>query len=145
MKASVSTDREPLGVLDAWMWARDEPRGADGQRGGLSESTRWLESYQRLAERAGELPTTRLVQVGDRESDIPALMQGAQAVGWPVDILVRSKHNRRLPDGERLWDEHHSKKCAVPRGFVPRLLQRMRARHAIKPQKSAMQNLSKSA
>ena len=101
---AVSTDREPLGVLDAWMWAR-EPRGADGQRGGINESTRWLESYQRLAERAAELPATRLVQVGDRESDILALMQGAQAVGWPVDILVRSKHNRRLPEGARLWDE----------------------------------------
>ena len=101
---AVSTEREPLGVLDAWMWAR-EPRGADGQRGGISESTRWLESYQRLAERAAELPATRLVQVGDRESDILALMQGAQAVGWPVDILVRSKHNRRLPEGALLWDE----------------------------------------
>ena len=86
------------------MWAR-EARGADGQRGGLSESTRWLESYARLAERAAALPATRLVQVGDRESDILALMQGAQAVGWPVDILVRSKHNRRLPEGARLWDE----------------------------------------
>ena len=27
---AVSTSREPLGVLDAWMWAR-EPRGTDGQ------------------------------------------------------------------------------------------------------------------
>ena len=45
------------------------------------------------------------MQVGGRESDIPALIQGAQAVGWPVDILVRSKHNRRLPEGARLWGE----------------------------------------
>lgn len=101
---AVSTDREPLGVLDAWMWAR-EARNASDQRGGLCESTRWIESYERLAERAGELPETRLVQVGDRESDILALMQRAAGLGWPVDLLVRSQHNRRLPNGARLWDE----------------------------------------
>ena len=100
---AVSTDREPLGVLDAWMWAR-EPRGADGQRGGVCESVRWIESYERLAERAGEIPETRLVQVGDRESDMLGLMRRAQGLGWPVDLLVRSQHNRRLPDGQLLWD-----------------------------------------
>ena len=51
------------------------------------------------------MPQTRLIQVGDRESDILELMQRAQALGWPVDLLVRSQHNRRLPDGARLWDE----------------------------------------
>lgn len=101
---AVSTEREPLGVLDAWMWAR-QARDAHGQRGGICESTRWIESYERLAERAAELPQTRLVQIGDRESDILELMQRAHAVGWPVDLLVRSQHNRRLPDGTRLWDE----------------------------------------
>lgn len=101
---AVSTDREPLGVLDAWMWAR-EPRDADGQRGGICESTRWIESYERLAERAEGLPQTRLVQVGDRESDILALMQRAQDMDWPLDLLVRAQHNRRLPGGGLLWDE----------------------------------------
>lgn len=52
------------------------------------------------------------------------------------------KYIHHQPCDEQL---QHSKQCAVPRGFVPRLLQRMRARHAIKPQKSASQNLSKSA
>lgn len=98
---AVSTDREPLGVLDAWMWAR-EPRDADGQRGGIWESTRWIESYERPAERAAVVAETRLVQVGERESDILALLQRIQALGWPVDLLVRSQHNRRLPDGALL-------------------------------------------
>lgn len=35
---AVSTDRVGLGVLDAWMWAR-EPKDADGNRGGIEEST----------------------------------------------------------------------------------------------------------
>jgi hypothetical protein len=34
---AVTVDREPLGVLDAWMWAR-ERRGADGVRPGQKES-----------------------------------------------------------------------------------------------------------
>ena len=92
------------GVLDAWMWAR-EPRDDNGQRGGLSESVRWIESYERLAERAGEVGSTRLVQIGDRESDILALLERGHALGWPVDVLVRSQHNRRLPNKALLWEE----------------------------------------
>ena len=101
---AVSTDREPLGLLDAWMWAR-KPKDADGQRNDINESVRWIESYERLAERAVELPQTRLVQVGDRESDILGLMQRAQVLGWPVDLLVRSQHNRVVGDNKYLWDE----------------------------------------
>ena len=101
---AVSTEREPLGLLDAWMWAR-KPKDANGQRGDIKESVRWIESYERLAERAVELPQTRLVQVGDRESDILGLMERAQVLGWPVDLLVRSQHNRVLVDNKHLWDE----------------------------------------
>ena len=55
---AVSTDREPLGRLDAWMWAR-KPKDANGQRRDINESLRWIESYERLAERAVALPETR--------------------------------------------------------------------------------------
>ena len=41
----------------------------------------------------------------DRESDILALMQRAQTLGWPVDLVVRSQHNRVLADNKHLWDE----------------------------------------
>ena len=99
---AVSTEREPLGVLDAWMWAR-EPKDARGQRAGIKESTRWVEGYARLAELSGSLPNTRLVYVADREADIVELMRTARELDEPVDWLVRSKHNRALPQGERLW------------------------------------------
>ena len=99
---AVSAAREPLGVLDAWMWAR-EPKDADGQRRGLLESQRWLEGYERVAEGAAELPDTRLVYVADREADILALMQRARDLGNPADWLVRSQHNRALPEGAKLW------------------------------------------
>jgi IS4 transposase len=98
----VTPDREPLGVTDAWMWAR-EAKGDDGQRPGILESRRWIEGYQRIAETAPEMPDTRLIYVADREADILELMQCAHHLGTPADWLIRSQHNRALPDGGKLW------------------------------------------
>ena len=99
---AVTPEREPLGVTDAWMWAR-EPKAADGTRPGICESLRWTEGYERIAEMAATMPTTRLVYLADREADIVALMQRAHALGTPADWLIRSQHNRCLPDGGKLW------------------------------------------
>ncbi|WP_425219326.1 IS4 family transposase (plasmid) [Ralstonia solanacearum] len=99
---AVSADRVGLGVLDAWMWAR-EPKDADGERGGIKESARWIEGYERVAELGAALPGTRLVYVADREADFTALMQRADALGTPADWLIRSMHNRSLDGGEKLW------------------------------------------
>jgi hypothetical protein len=66
---AVSPAREPLGVLDAWMWTR-VPKAEDGTRPGEKESTRWVQGDARIAELAGQLAPTRLVYVGDRESDM---------------------------------------------------------------------------
>lgn len=99
---AVSGDREPLGVLDAWMWAR-EPKDANGRRPGIKESTRWVEGYERVAELATELPDTRLVYMADRESDMIELMACADARGNPADWLLRAQHDRALPDGQKLW------------------------------------------
>ena len=87
---AVSTDREPLGVLDAWMWAR-EPKDANGQRPGIKESTRWVEGYERVAELAAEVPDTRLVYVADRESDMIELMARAGELDTPADWLMKRK------------------------------------------------------
>jgi len=101
---AVSLSREPLGVLDAWMWAR-ELKDEQGNREGVRESLRWTEGYQRVAEYAQELPATRLVYVADRESDLLELMKAARDLGNPADWLIRSKHNRNLPGGNKLWEE----------------------------------------
>ena len=100
----VTPQREPLGVTDAWMWAR-EPKDETGKRPGITESVRWTEGYERIAKTAGKMPDTRLVYVADREADILDLMQCAHALGCPADWLIRSRHNRCLPDGGKLWDE----------------------------------------
>lgn len=99
---AVTPEREPLGVVDAWMWAR-EAKAADGTRPGIGESTRWIEGYERVAECAAKMPQTRLVYVADREADIVGLMQRAQELGTPADWLIRAKHNRCLPQGGKLW------------------------------------------
>ena len=98
----VTPNHEPLGVLDLWMWTR-EPKDSDGNRPGLKESRRWTEGYERVAERAEELPGVRLVYVADRESDLFELMHRAHELGHPADYVLRSKHDRALPEGGRLW------------------------------------------
>jgi hypothetical protein len=99
---AVTPERVPLGVVDAWMWAR-EPLDSNGKRPGLKESTRWPEGYDRVAELAVKMPGTRLVYVADREADMIALFMRSQDLGTPADWLVRAKSNRNLPDGEKLW------------------------------------------
>ena len=92
---------------DCWMRGRGRasPKAPIGARGDINEGLRWSESHERLAERAAESPHTRQVQVGDRESDILALIVRAQALGWPVDLPVCSQHNRVLADDKHLCDE----------------------------------------
>ena len=99
---AVYTSREPLGVIDAWMWAR-ELKDKDGHRAGIKESVRWIEGYERLAEMAELVPATRLVYLADREGDIMALLVRARDLATPVDWLLRSKHNRTLSGGDKLW------------------------------------------
>ena len=93
---AVSPQRLPLGILDTWMWARPLD---------IAESRRWVEGYERVAERASDLPATRLVYVADREADIQELMQRAHALSHPADYLLRAQHNRCLPEGGKLWSE----------------------------------------
>jgi len=100
---AVTPQREPLGILDAWIWAR-EKKDDSGRRGGPKESLRWIEGYERIAEMAPDMPSTRLVYVADREADLMALMERADALGNPADWLVRAAHNRSLPEGDKLWE-----------------------------------------
>ena len=106
----VTPEREPLGIINAWMWAREFKDG-DAPRGGLLESRRWVERYEIVAEQALKLPGTRHVFVGDRESDLLALMVKAQELAHAADYLVRCQHNRALPQGGKLWEEVMQSEC----------------------------------
>ncbi len=83
---------------DTWMWARAQVAEA-----APLESARWVEGYQRVAEQAAALPTTRLVDVAHREGDMLELRECAATLGHPADGLVRSRHDRKLPDGTKRW------------------------------------------
>lgn len=101
---AITPEREPLGYLDMWTWAR-EFRGKDGQRAeSILESDRWIEGYERVAETAAVLPETRCIYIADREADIVGLINRAAQLDHPADWLIRSKHNRTLPGGGKLWD-----------------------------------------
>lgn len=102
---AVTPERLPLGILDAWMWAR-EPKNAAGERPGILESLRWKEGYERVAEVAEAHPGTRWVYVADREADILELMQRAHALNHLADWLIRAKHNRKLGQSDaKLWEQ----------------------------------------
>jgi hypothetical protein len=103
---AVSPEREPPGVLDAWMWVRDGSKTASRSLPvGAKESCRWLEGYARRTEQASLLPKTRLVYVADRESDFLDRMVQASALGTPVDWPIGSAYNRTLAgQQDKLWD-----------------------------------------
>ncbi len=110
----VTPEREPLGVTSAWTWAREFRKG-DAPRGGMLESVRWVESYERIAEQARTLPETRHVCIGDRESDILSLLVRARDMEHAADYLVRCQHSRVLPGGDKLWERVMA---GVPLGCV---------------------------
>ena len=114
---AVTPDGVPLGVLDAWLWARDRKTFGDDKRHWpieAKESMRWLEGFERCAELAATLPDTRLVYVADRECDIHEFM--VRAGRWPgIDWLVRATHNRCLAEGDKLWDRL-AKSAVFPTG-----------------------------
>lgn len=94
----------PLGLLDVNAWARD-PRqfGQAAARADLpiakKESGKWLRGFaaaNAAAERLGA--ATRVVAIGDRESDLYELF--AAAAQRPAAVLVRAVEKRR----PQLWD-----------------------------------------
>ena len=94
----VTPEGVALGVIDAWMWAR-QPKGQPD----VKESTRWVEGYTIVADLAERTPTTRFVYVADREGDLRALMDAAAQRAHAADGLVRAQHHRKTASGDKLW------------------------------------------
>lgn len=89
----------PLGILDAQCWSRDpSEQGKKYQRHERpieqKESMKWLRSFQRVSEVQKLCPTTMLVSIGDRESDIYELFQTAVHTPHAPKLLVRAERTR---------------------------------------------------
>jgi uncharacterized protein DUF4338/transposase-like protein/transposase Tn5 family protein len=98
-------DGIPLGTAWAEVWARPEERKGphrNKQSVDQKESGRWLRALQEAGQRARQMPRTRLVVCGDRESDFYELYDQKLAMPSNVDLLVRGHHDRCLTDGTRL-------------------------------------------
>lgn len=93
----VTPEGVALGVIDAWIWAR-QPQGQPD----VKESTRWMEGYTIVADLAERTPATRFVYVADREGDLRALMDAAARRAHAADWLVRAQHNRQTASGDKL-------------------------------------------
>lgn len=97
----------PLGFVDVQCWARDpNDFGKKAKRAQLpieqKESSKWLKSYQAVAQLQQRCPNTQLVSVGDREADVYELFLEAAAQPQGPQLLVRAKHNRKLKDEQAL-------------------------------------------
>lgn len=90
----VTPERLPLGLTDAWMWARNQEEQP-------KESLRWSEGMRNIMDLKDNLPDTQLVYVGDREADLFDLYQLHQD-SPRIDWLVRAKHDRVLMGGGKL-------------------------------------------
>ena len=95
----------PLGLLDVQCWARDA--AAFGQKHERKqrpieekESSKWLKSFRRVAEVQRRSPATRLVSVGDRESDLYELFQEALRDAQGPWLLIRAEQDRRMAEGQ---------------------------------------------
>ncbi|MBK5935304.1 IS4 family transposase [Halorhodospira halophila] len=101
---ALNADGLPLGVLRAPIEA-PQPRG--GQQPSSPEhkqSFRWIAGLRDAAALAETLPQTRVVSVCDRAADHFQLFVEQQRTA-AAELVVRARHNRRLADGERLFDK----------------------------------------
>jgi hypothetical protein len=138
-----NTEGTPLGFLDVQCWARDpEEFGKKVRRHSTpideKESFKWIAGYRETASAQTRCPSTMLVSVGDRESDVYELFEEAAKNTNGPKLLVRAMHNRKLKDEQhRLWETMESRPVDgiqilhVPRAKnrPPRVAQ-MEIRHA---------------
>ncbi|MCG5517412.1 MULTISPECIES: IS4 family transposase, partial [unclassified Ectothiorhodospira] len=99
---AVNADGLPLGVLHAQFEA-PQPRGDEAPSQEEKKSFRWIAGLRDTAALAATLPDTQVISVADREADAFDLY-AEQQQHPQVDLLVRAKHNRRLANGQRLFD-----------------------------------------
>ena len=98
---AVNPDGLALGVLRSQFEA---PPAKGEARSGEKKSDRWLQGLRDTATLAEDLPGTQVVSVCDREADTFELF-AEQRQNPAGELVVRARHDRRLPGGEgRLFE-----------------------------------------
>src|SRR5205823_5895005 len=107
---AITEEGTPLGVLDAQCWARDsKDKGKRVRRKRVpieqKESQKWLHSFRKVAEIQKACPNTKLISIGDRESDVYELfLEATQDPNGP-GLLVRMNRSAGRKVGQMpLWD-----------------------------------------
>ena len=107
-----SAEGLPLGLVAARFWSRLPQAGPKPDRHqrpfAEKESVRWHESWKACRGALTQLPRpNRWVNITDMEGDIYEVFAGAQAQPSPrVELLIRSRHDRKLQGHERCLWEH---------------------------------------
>ncbi len=91
--------RRPLGVSGLESWARPE---SEPELERQAESRRWFRGLDQGRELGRLSPGTRVVVVGDRESDIYELLQWQQAHRQEAGLVVRANWSRQRK--VKVWD-----------------------------------------
>ncbi len=106
---AVTPERVMLGIVDVNFWERKlEINGSEQDHLPIEdkESFRWLRSYRLSNEIAKEMPSTKIINISDREGDIIEVFDEVfrqKESNCAADIIVRAQHNRLLEpeDGEK--------------------------------------------
>ena len=118
---AVTPDGLALGIIDAQVWVRDWEDKEAGRSIEQKESVQWLRSYEVAARLQAQLKKTRVVSVGDRESDVYELFATAREhleAGGP-HLLVRATEDRRLANiSKQLWEKVEAQPVAGYREIV---------------------------
>ena len=96
-------DGLPLGVLDIECWARDpsefgKKKARHSKPIEIKESFKWIRALTPIDNAARCCPSTRIITLADRESDIFEYMLEARTRG--LDVVVRAKEKNRALKGE---------------------------------------------
>jgi hypothetical protein len=121
---AVNAQGLPLGVLRTDFDA-PEPKVQAAASGEDKKSFRWIESLRDCAALAETMPNTRVLHVLDREADFYDLFAEQQRTPR-VELVVRAKHDRRLPEQQgRLFE---AVRALEPCGHVELEVTRLSAR-----------------
>ena len=98
--------RRPLGVSGLETWARPE---AEPEAEREKESRRWFRGFDQGRELGRASPHTRVVVVGDRESDIYALLKWQAEHAEEAGLVVRANASRQRR--VQVWDQQCGRRC----------------------------------